>query len=184
MNPSNSRLLQHLAGVVALAFALTGCLAGNALRGVGAPATAPASPSTQTASAVSQMVPEAPDATLANGTSLNLAQPAATSQAKPKAAIPPTPIMAGTREAGVTEIRQKAAATGDAPPNVFDIPTPNSEMMTPEQQAKVRAELEAAAARNAAIVSDADAKAKASTTNSLKKRAATHYDDALNAIEN
>jgi hypothetical protein len=56
--------------------------------------------------------------------------------------------------------------------------------MTAEDQEKARAELEAAAARNASILSTDDAKAKAAAAASLKKRATSHYQDALNDIEN
>jgi hypothetical protein len=92
--------------------------------------------------------------------------------------------MASSRDGAISEIRAKAAATGNAPPNVFDIPQSNVGRMSAEEQAQARAELEAAAARNASILSTDDAEAKAAAAANLKKRATTHYQDALNEIEN
>jgi hypothetical protein len=168
-----ARRLRLLPVLLLPAFFLAGCMStGNALHAVGAPV---------------QPKAEAQDK-LEQGTALNVAGAQASpaeEQAKAAAAqIPAAPQIAPSREAGVQEIRAKAAVSSGTPTNVFAVQTGATAGMTKAEQEAARAELEAAAKRNAAIASGADAKAKAAAARKLKLQAQTHYDEALKEIEN
>jgi len=170
--------------VLSATAALSGCVGNGGIDSVGAVAVRDVPVPTVRPAPSAAPVETAAEAKLKEGTPLNISGPAGGTARKPPAPVPPAPTMAGSRQGAISEIRAKAAATGDTPPNVFDIPQPNATRMTAEDQEKARAELEAAAARNASILSTDDAKAKAAAAASLKKRATSHYQDALNDIEN
>ena len=152
---------------------LTGCMStGNALHAVGAPVQ----PKRQA------------QAKLEEGTALNVAGaqalPAEEQAKAATAQIPAAPQIANSREAGVQEIRAKAAVSSGTPTNVFAVQTGATAGMTKQQQEEARAELAAAAKRNASIATGTDAKAKAAAAKKLKLQAQTHYDEALKDIEN
>ncbi len=122
---------------------------------------------------------------LNEGTPLNLTVDAASNSAPlTPAVVPPMPQMANTRPLAVGEIRAKAAATGNIKPDVFDVPKSSPNRMTAAEQSASRAQMQEAAARNAAILSSGEAEAKANSAKKLKQKAQTHYDAALQEIEN
>jgi hypothetical protein len=165
------------------AFLVAGCMSsGNPLRAVGAPVEE----SRQTQQAALQ-----------KGTAMNVAgaQPADLTQTTATSAeayttpanpadIPPAPAIAETRAGGVEQIRAKAAGTSGTPTNVFAVQKGATTGMSAAEQEQARAELEAAAKRNASIISGSDAKAKAAAARKLKLQAQTHYDETLQEIEN
>jgi hypothetical protein len=162
---------------------LSACVGGG-VDSVGAVAVRDVPVPTGRPAPASAPVETAAEAKLNEGAPLNISGVAGGTSRKPAAPVPAAPAMAGSREGAITEIRAKAASTGNTPPNVFDIPQPYAARMTADDQAKARAELEAAAARNSSLLATDDAKAKAAAAANLKKRAASHYQDALNDIEN
>lgn len=173
-----------LAAPIALAgcFALAGCVGSGALRGVGAPpvpqaATAPVERTVLQTAAREEKLQE--------GTSLNMTvEQAGKDVPAAPSIVPPTPQMAQSRPEAVQQIRAKASATGTNPPNVFDIPQASPNRLTADGQALTRAELQAAASQNAAILNPKEAEAKAAAARKLKLRAQTHYGAAVKAIEN
>ncbi len=162
---------------------LAGCVgSGGALRGVGAP-TPPQAATAPAERAVLQTV--AREDKLNEGTPLNVTVDAATSsQPLTPSIVPPAPQMASSKPQAVEQIRAKASATGNVKPNVFDIPKSSPNRLTATRQAESRSELEAAAAKNAAIMDSGEAQAKAGAAKKLKRQAQTHYDAALKEIEN
>lgn len=179
-------LLQFLRFFVVLSatFGLSACVGNGSIDSVGAVSVREVPVPVVRPAPTAAPVETATETKLNEGTPLNISGAAGGTTRKPAAPVPPAPTMAGSREGAITEIRAKAASTGDTPPNVFDIPQPYAGRMTTDDQAKARAELEAAAARNSSLLATDDAKAKAAAAANLKKRATSHYQDALNEIEN
>lgn len=174
---------RQLPVALAIVFVLAGCTgSGNVLRGVGTPDRLQS-----TSAPVQQTVAKgvAREETLRDGTPLNLTGAPAVPDVEPVAIeIPPSPQMASNRQQAVGEIRAKAAATGKNPPNLF-APLPDStSRMSLAQQEQSRIELQAAAAANAAMLSPGEAEAKAAAARKLKRRAQSHYGEAVKAIEN
>lgn len=163
-----------LPAILLPAFFLAGCMSsGNPLRAVGAPVQ----PKVES------------QAKLEEGTALNVAgvqaSPAEGQANAAAAQIPEAPQIAETRAEGVQQIRAKAAVSSGTPTNVFAVQTGATTSMTKAQQDAARAELEAAAKRNAEIASGgADPKAKSAAAKKLKQQAKTHYEETLKEIEN
>ena len=89
------------------------------------------------------------------------------------------------RAQAVSEIRQKAAQPGSGQlTNAFADPDGPNVAMTPEQQAQSLRELEANARQNAGNVSDAELAEKQRSIRTLQNEAQTHYDKAVNSIQN
>lgn len=84
------------------------------------------------------------------------------------------------RQRGVAEIRNKAAMMPNEKPQVGLLPESAAQPMTAEQQAKNAAELEAALAENA--IADEEIDAKTASILLLKRKAKTHYSDAVSGI--
>ena len=91
--------------------------------------------------------------------------------------------MGASREAALRDIRAKAAATGEEPPDVFDIPVSTTMPADEEETERTTRELEAAAAGNKGVVSDEELKRRKKSLEWLRRRARSHYDDALSLIE-
>lgn len=122
---------------------------------------------------------------LQEGTTMNVAVGAkAPELALVAEEIPPAPEMAKTRAEAIEQIREKAANTGKNKPNIFDVKQSAIPRMTIEEKAEVAAEMKALAARNATILNGNDAAAKAAEAKKLKLKAKTHYEQALEKIEN
>lgn len=98
--------------------------------------------------------------------------------------IPPAPEMAKTREEAIQQIREKAAATGKNKPHIFEERKAATQRMSKEEQARIAAEMEATAARNANILSENEAEARSKDSKLLQLRAKSHYDKAVKNIEN
>lgn len=160
---------------------LSGCNA-SALRGVGAPPRAitespEATPSRTQAALVKTQ------AKLNSGTPMRLAEPVTSAEDRPPPEPLPPPDLADTREGAIEQIRAKAAATGNNPPNVFAPPPPPNPRMTPEEEAQLRADLAAAAARNQAVPGGPGQARETAEARELRLRAKRHYEDTLKAIE-
>lgn len=174
-----ARLLKRAGLAAACAGLLAGCMSSsNPLRAVGAPVLSPREQLEQTAgtSATSQ-------GKLQQGIPLNIGEDTGQQTTAP-AQVPAAPQIADSRTGSVEQIRAKAAATGDAPPNVFTARQRATAGMSSAEQEKARAELEAAAARNAAMLGGTDAAARAASAKKLKQQALTHYEETLKEIEN
>ncbi len=158
---------------------LAGCVSSsNPLRAVGAPVVTPAQQVEELAASAAE-----DKSKLQQGIALNVGEDTGLKPAMP-AVIPDAPQMAKTREGSVEQIRAKAALTGNAPPDVFATGQRATTGMSSADQKKSRAELEAMAARNAAIASGSDADAKAAAAKKLKQQAKSHYEETLKEIEN
>ncbi|MFZ1814211.1 MAG: hypothetical protein WBO55_05885 [Rhizobiaceae bacterium] len=144
------------AGAILIAAALlAGCTgSGDALRGVGARqqvkqpadsliATQTLPPPVNLPSELGRTSKIDPQ----EGLSLNVAG-AAPSRNVVDAQIPDQPQMGASRQDAVADIRTKAKATGDSPPNVFDVKRPAVQQLSLTEQQRLKAELEAAAAQN------------------------------------
>jgi hypothetical protein len=185
--------------LLGILFASSACsVGGNPFRGVGA-AAKPGPEITQSIMTESVTEPEAPepvsaaetektakeDTALQKGTAVNVAASAkAPELALVEEEIPPQPDMAKTRAEAIEQIREKATNTGKNKPNIFEVKQSSVPRLTTEEQAEVSAELEALAERNASILGGDDAAAKAAEAKKLKLKAQTHYDQALEKIEN
>jgi len=86
------------------------------------------------------------------------------------------------RARGVAEIRSKAAAMPDEKPMVTPLPESTIQPMTAQQQKQNAAELEKTLAETS--ISDAELEAKTAEMLLLKKKAASHYNDAVSGIAN
>ncbi|HSO48483.1 MAG TPA: hypothetical protein VLQ68_11190, partial [Rhizobiaceae bacterium] len=158
---------------------LAGCVSSsNPLRAVGAPVVTPTQQVEELAARTA-----ADKSKLQQGIALNVGEDTGQKSAVP-AVIPDAPQMAKTREGSVEQIRAKAALTGNAPPDVFAGGERATTGMSSADQEKSRAELEAMAAKNAAMVAGSDAKAKAAAAKKLKLQAKSHYEETLKEIEN
>lgn len=97
---------------------------------------------------------------------------------------PPTydPIQ---RDQAVAEIREKAAQPGSGElTNAYAVANgPNEPLTAAEQQARIN-ELERNAAQNSASVSDAELAAKQRSIQELQGQARSHYNNAVNQIQN
>ncbi|MCU0789857.1 MAG: hypothetical protein MUE79_02195 [Nitratireductor sp.] len=174
-----ARTIGRAAALAVLAGALAGCMSGsNPLRAVGAPAVSPRQQLEETAAKAALDKNK-----LEQGIPLNIGEDTGKAPATP-AAIPAAPQMAATREGSVEQIRAKAATSGGVPTNVFAERDGATTGMSKADQEKARAELEAAAARNQALLSGTDARSKAAAAKKLKQQAQSHYEDALKEIEN
>jgi hypothetical protein len=90
---------------------------------------------------------------------------------------------ADMRSEGVRIIRDKAAGKPGLKPQVGPLPTTATSQFTPsEQQAKIR-ELSAAAAASQEQVRDAEIRARRREFQVLRRKASSHYRDALKGIE-
>ncbi|MEM9279963.1 MAG: hypothetical protein AAGA76_15460 [Pseudomonadota bacterium] len=89
------------------------------------------------------------------------------------------------RDQAVAEIREKAAQSGSGElTNAFvDQDGPN-EPLTASEQAQLINELEQSAQRNSGSVTDAELEAKQRSIRELQQKARTHYDSAVNNIQN
>ncbi len=127
--------------------------------------------------------PEA--AKLQEGTSMNLATSAeASDEPADPADIPPAPEMAKTREEAIQQIRAKAAATGNNKPHIFEERKAATQRMSKQEQARIAAEMEKIAARNAQTLDENAADAKGNDSKLLQWRAKNHYNQAVEKIEN
>jgi hypothetical protein len=179
-------------------FAASACTTGgNPLHGVGAAAPGPEITESIMTDSVTEQATAVPVSAaktektendlsaLQEGTTMNVAVGAkAPELALVAEEIPPAPEMAKTRAEAIEQIREKAANTGKNKPNIFDVKQSSVPRKTTEEQAEVAAEMEALAARNATILSADDAAAKAAEAKKLKLKAKTHYEQALENIEN
>lgn len=140
------------------------------LRGVGAVASQPVPLSPAPQIAVSQAPLPAPAAV----------EPVALA-AEP---VPPPPPVAASKAEAIAQMRGKAAATGANKPNIFAPIIEPADRMSAEDKAASRAELEAVAARNRALLANDQANARAAEVRRLQTKAKSHYEDALKEIEN
>jgi hypothetical protein len=84
------------------------------------------------------------------------------------------------RQRGIAEIRNKAAGMPNVKPTVGPIPATATQPMTPEQQQQIAAELQGNLTENA--ISDAEIESKAASILWLRKKAQSHYDEAVSGI--
>ena len=96
----------------------------------------------------------------------------------------PEPISRQNHDQAITEIRAKAANTGDAPPQINDVPVSTIKHLTAQQQALSKAELRAEAQAAHGLISDAELAAKRAEIAKLRKKAQSHYNQALQQIQN
>ena len=89
------------------------------------------------------------------------------------------------RDQAVAEIRQKAAQPGSGQlTNAFADPvSPNQPLSAAEQAERIN-ELEQNAIQNAANVPDAEMAAKQQSIKDLQEKARSHYDNAVDSIQN
>jgi len=121
-------------------------------------------------------------------------QAAASQEPAPAAAVepvalaaetaPPPPPVAASKAEAIAQMRSKAAASGANKPNIFAPVAEPPDRMSAEDKAASRAELEAAAARNRALLADDAANARAAEVKRLQTKAQSHYEEALKEIEN
>jgi hypothetical protein len=169
-------LLIRLA-VLVVAAGATACNAASPLRGVGAPASSSAS--------VAANAAEPAQSPLLSGTAMNMVPaPQAKADAYAPEEIPPPPEMALTREEAVRQIREKASQPTGKKPNVFATRDSKIPRMTAEEQENNALEMEAAAQRNAGKLGATGNPQSVSSTRSLELKAKSHYEDALENIEN
>lgn len=189
-------LLRPLAITLFLAFAgasLGGCVgATGALHGVGASGVA------QTAAAADSVAaPQAPalaangvrqDAvTLARagrgaldeGVALNIASDTRIQSGLP----PPAPELGASREQAIGQIRQKASGAGKTKPDVFQPRYASAAQLSVAEQAALEAEMARDAAVTQGGISAKEAAAREAAALRLRRRAATHYKEALSSIE-
>ncbi len=158
---------------------LAGCVSSsNPLRAVGAPVVPPTQQLEEMAAKAAE-----DKGKLQQGIAFNVGEDTGQKPAVPSV-IPDAPQMANTREGSVEQIRAKAASTGNAPPNIFASAQRATSGMSSADQEKSRAELEAMAAKNAAMAAGSDANAKAAAAKKLKLQARSHYEETLKEIEN
>ena len=97
---------------------------------------------------------------------------------------PPTydPIL---RARAVEDIRLKAEqqGSGELTSPYLEANGPN-EPFTPAEQAKMIAELETASGQNEVVITDAELSKKQQSIKELRKKANSHYGDAINQIKN
>lgn len=88
------------------------------------------------------------------------------------------------REQAVQEIRAKAAHTSGQKTQIGELPDTAAPQLTPAEQAQKQQQLKQAAAEASASVSDAEVQSKQESIRRLQNRARSHYDNAIDSIEN
>ena len=94
------------------------------------------------------------------------------------------PISQQNRDQAIAEIRAKAASTGNAPPQIGDVPVSTIKHLTAREQALSKAELQAEAQAARGLISDSELAAKRAEFALLRKKAKSHYNQALQQIQN
>ncbi|MGB7286154.1 MAG: hypothetical protein WBC71_04405 [Salaquimonas sp.] len=96
----------------------------------------------------------------------------------------PNAISAAARAQGIQEMRSKAEGRSGEKTHIGALPEPAAQQLSAEEQAQKANELKAAAAEASASVSDAEIDSKQNSIRRLQKKARSHYDDAVQGIEN
>jgi hypothetical protein len=97
--------------------------------------------------------------------------------------MPPMPQMGANRETALAEIRDKAGRTGNGKTDVFAGSFGSARQLTAQDQASMKGDLDRKVSAVDSEISEAEVKAKQAESELLRRRAARHYQDALNRIE-
>jgi hypothetical protein len=191
-------LLRPLAVTLFVAFAgasLGGCVgAMGALHGVGASGAAQSAAAADAVAAPQVAAPvlaangvrqdavtlaRAGRGDLEDGVALNIAADTRIQAGPP----PPAPELGANREQAIGQIRQKASGAGKTKPDVFQPRYASAAQLSAAEQAALEAEMARDVAATQGGISAKEAAAREAAALRLKRRAATHYNEALSSIE-
>ena len=88
------------------------------------------------------------------------------------------------RQQALEEIRAKAAASSGEKTRIGTVPEAASEQMSLQEQSAIAAELEESRRATGSELSDAEVEARKAAIRRLQQKGKTHYERALDSIEN
>jgi len=116
---------------------------------------------------------------LDQGIAINVANETAIKAGEP----PPAPELGANREEAIGQIRGKASAAGKTKPDIFAPRYASAAQLGDEELARLEKELQGDVAATQGGISGKEAAAREAAALRLKRRAATHYKEALSTIE-